>query len=135
MNKNGKIFLIVGIVILVLVVGFKLLTKDNTLSKMKYDIVIEEYKIHDNSGTDEYSTNYSYIVINSETKEKYIITHIDKPSSYNDTGDIDTISIETIKVSDSEIQEAIGTYGKLDKPGRLKDMLDKYIHEDVIIKQ
>ena len=133
MKNNGKIFLIVGIVILALIVVFKLTTKDNTLSKMKYDIVIEEYKIHDNSGTDEYSTNYSYIVINSETKEKYIITHIDKPSSYNDTGDIDTIGIDTINVSDSEIQQAIDTYGKLDKPAKVKDMLDKYIHEDVVI--
>ena len=136
MKKNISIFIVCGIVaVIAILVVFKLVTKDNTLSKIKYDIVVEEHTSQ-NSGDDSgYSSFYTYVVINSETREMYTITYQDIWNVHNDKGDVDTISIETETISNYEVDDAINNYGKLEKPTKVKNLLDKYIHEKVIIKK
>lgn len=136
MKKNTSTFIIIGVVAIVaIVVMFKFTTKDNTLSKIKYDISVEEHSSQNSDTEGGYSSMYTYVVINSELKEKYIITYQDIWDVHNEKGNVDTISIETKTISDSEVQEAIDYYGKLDKPNKLKNLLDQYIHEDVIVKK
>ena len=136
MKKNTSIFIVCGIVaVIAIIVIFKFTTKDNTLSKIKYDIVVEEHTSQNSSDESGYSSFYTYVVINSETKEKFVITYQDIWDVHNEKGDVDTISIETKTISDLEVQEAIDDYGKLEKPNKLKNLLDQYIHEEVVINK
>ena len=136
MKKNTSTFIIVGIVVIIaLVIGFKLITKDNTLSKIKYDIVVQEHTPQNNDDEGGYASLYTYIVINSETKEMHTITYQDIWNVHNDKGDVDTIRIETKTISNYEVNEAISNYGKLEKPTKVKNLLDKYIHQDVVVEK
>lgn len=136
MKRNTSTFIIIGVVAVVaIIVIFKFTTKDNTLSKIKYDIAVEEHTSQNSSDESGYSSFYTYVVINSETKEKFVITYQDIWDVHNEKGDVDTISIETKIISDLEVQEAIDDYGKLEKPNKLKNLLDQYIHEEVVINK
>ena len=81
-----------------------------------------------------YSTNYYYIVINSDKLEKYTVRYSDIWDVHNERGDIDTISIKKETINKIELESAIKKYGKTNNKKKLKELLDNNIKEKYVTK-
>ena len=112
----------------------------HNFESLKYDIVIEKHR-YQYEGVDPtqipiggYSNTYYYTVVNSELHEKYTIAYEDVWDVHNARGDYDTITIETTKVGDDELNSLIEAYGKLSQQYNVKDFFEDDVEESYIIK-
>ncbi len=127
------------------VVSLALFTKKqdslkHNFESLKYDIIVEKHR-YQYEGVDPtqiplggYSDTYYYTLVNSELHEKYPITYEDVWDVHNERGDYDTISVETTKVSDEELNSLIETYGKLGHLLHVQDFFEGDVKESYIIK-
>ena len=129
----------------VVVVSLALFVKNpdglkHSFESLKYDIIVEKHR-YQYEGVEPtqiplggYSDTYYYTVVNSELHEKYTIAYEDVWDVHNARGDYDTITIETTKVSDDELNSLIEAYGKLSQQYSVKDFFEDDVKESYIIK-
>jgi len=141
--KKTFIIVLTSIIVLVLLITIIVYINTNNsayLDNIKYDVLIAEHRYEyedvDDSMIPEggYSTNYYYIVINSDKLEKYTVRYSDIWDVHNERGDIDTISIKKETINKIELESAIKKYGKTNKKNKLKELLDNNIKEKYVTK-
>ena len=158
-NKNSKKQLIndsnshkalaiifLGIAIFcIAIVAMALFTKqqnglNRNFESLKYDIIVEKHR-YQYEGVDPsqipiggYSDIYYYTLVNSELHEKYTITYEDIWDVHNERGDYDTITVDTTKISDDELNSLIEAYGKLGHQLHVQDFIEGDVKESYIIK-
>ena len=131
-----KIIIITSIIILIIGIILKLNINKIKLSLIKYDVLIEKHRYEYEGINNQamipaggYSTNYFYTVINTEKKEKYTVTYQDIYDIQNKKGNIDTLKINIIKMTDKEIEKVKKTYKLNKRKKRLTSLLNKTINE------
>ncbi len=131
-----KIIIITSIIILIIGIILKLNINKIKLSLIKYDVLIEKHRYEYEGINNQamipaggYSTNYFYTVINTEKKEKYTVTYQDIYDIHNKKGNIDTLKINIIKMTDKEIEKVKKTYKLNKRKKRLTSLLNKTINE------
>lgn len=137
-NKvNLRIVILIILFIAALIIFF-LSFNNLRFNTLEYDIIVEKHRYQyegwEFPPSGGYSTSYFYTVINSEKKEKYILTYQDIWDIHNQRGDVDIVTIEIESISDSELKEAINKYEKNDKKLNLRDLLEQKVKEKYKIK-
>lgn len=137
-NKvNLRIVILILIFIVALIIFF-LSFNNLRFNTLKYDIIVEKHRYQyegwEFPPSGGYSTNYFYTVINTEKKEKYILTYQNIWDIHNQRGDIDTITVEIESISDSELEEAVNKYEKNDQKLKFKDLFEQEVKEKYKIK-
>ena len=131
---------IIVLVLLIIIIAYINTNNSVYLDNIKYDVLIAEHRYEyedvDDSMIPEggYSTNYYYIVINSDKLEKYTVRYSDIWDVHNERGDIDTISIKKETINKIELESAIKKYGKTNNKKKLKELLDNNIKEKYVTK-
>ena len=129
---------IIVLVLLIVIIAYINTNNSTYLDNIKYDVLIAEHR-YEYEDVDDimipeggYSSNYYYIVINSDKLEKYTVIYSDILDVHNERGEIDTISIKKETINKIELQSAIKKYGKTNNKKKLKELLDNNIKEKYI---
>ena len=137
-NKVNLRIVILIISFIAALIIFFLSFNNLRFNTLEYDIIVEKHRYQyegwEFPPSGGYSTSYFYTVINSEKKEKYILTYQDIWDIHNQRGDVDIVTIEIESISDSELNEAINNFGKSEENLKFKDLFKQEVKEKYKIK-